>query len=321
MKKILQYIYQLLYKTKLSKKTSLDSRLIEELRSEVSNISPIVTDNLTGAELEWSNNVNIIIKNILNENPREFLSWDVVLKTMFVVRAKYINVELNVIKKSNHYKKIWKNALFENKIGRPTLFWKFPKSSGNLIHHLYHLLKFKEFSNIDYTKLEIVFEFGGGYGSMCRLLHNCGFNKKYIIFDLPVFGAIQKFYLKSLGINVLSPNEYLTSESGVICVSDFQELLTIFQNISEQKSKLFIGTWSFSETPIEFRKSFIPIISNFNFHLIAYQKNFNEANNIDYFNQFTSEIKKSKWANFEIEHLKNSYYLFGSDDSKMHICE
>lgn len=316
MKKTLNQIYQILFTRKLPKKSTLDYKLIEDLRSEVKIIQPIDTKNLTGAELEWSNNVNNIIYNILNQNPREFLSWQVIMNTMFVNRPKYINTELDTIKKSIDYKIIWKNLLIENNTGKPTFFWKYPRSSGNLIHHLYHLLKFKEYSSIDYKNLEIVFEFGGGYGSMCRLLHNYGFNKKYIIFDLPVFTAIQKYYLKSLGVKVLSRLDYLSSESGVICISDFEELFGLFIDNTENKSKLFIGTWSFSETPVEFRKKFMPIISNFNYHLIAYQKNFNEVNNIDYFNQIVSEFKKSKIQNFEIDHLKNNYYLFGSNNLK-----
>lgn len=316
MKKILNLIYQFLFTRKLPKKSILDDRLIEELRSEVKSISPIEITNLVGAELEWSKNVNAIISNILNLNPREFLSWQVILNTMFVIRPKYISTELDEITKSNEYHTIWRNLLVENFVGKPTLYWKYPKSSGNLIHHLYHLFKFKAYANIDYKNLDLILEFGGGYGSMCRLLHNYEFNKKYIIFDLPVFTAIQKFYLKSLGLNVLSSIDYLSSESGIICISDFDELLKLYQDISEKKSKLFIATWSFSETAIEYRKKFIPIISNFNYYLIAYQKNFNEVDNIHYFNKFMTEVEKSKIQNFEIEHLKDSYYLFITANSK-----
>jgi len=317
MKFFLKKMYQILYTSRLSKASTNDFYLTDELRLEVSKISPIETLYMKGAELEWSNNVNNIRTSIINQNPREFLSWDVIKYTMFVVRASYLAKELEAIKKSIDYENIWKNALIEDQVGRPVLYWKYPKSSGNLIHHLYHLLKFKEYIGIDYKNLDIIFEFGGGYGSMCRLLHNCGFNKKYIIFDLPVFSAIQKFYLKSLGIKVLNPSEYLSSETGVICLSDFEELTKLFEKIPEKKSKLFIGTWSFSETPIEFRKSFLPIIGTFNFHLIAYQKNFNEVNNNEYFNKFESEIKKSNWYNYEIDHLVNNYYLFGTDNSQL----
>jgi hypothetical protein len=122
---------------------------------------------------------------------------------------------------------------------------------------------------------------------------------------------MQKFYLKSLGIKVLEPNDFIDSENGVVCISSFETLNYILSHHSNTKSKLFVGTWSFSETPIDFRSKFLPILSTFDLHLIAYQKKFNEADNINYFTNFKDSISTSKWDNFEIEHLPNNYYLFG----------
>lgn len=310
-KKILVKSYDLVYSSKLPSLSKRDEKLIEDLRNEAKKIEIINTNNLSGSELEWSSNMNNIITNILNKNPREFLTWEVIRYTMFVVRAKFVRVELSSILKSKFYKKLWKNAIIESNVGKPLRYWRFPKSSGNLIHHLYHLLKFKESVNINFEDLDLVLEFGGGYGSMCRVLYNCNFNKKYILFDLPVFSVIQKFYLKSLGIKVLEPNEFIDSENGVVCISSFETLNQLVSHYSNTGSKLFIGTWSFSETPIDFRSKFMPILTTFDLHLIAYQKNFIEADNINYFNNFKEFISASEWDNFEIEHLPNNYYLFG----------
>ena len=114
-----------------------------------------------------------------------------------------------------------------------------------------------------------------------------------------------------MGIKVLDPKEYISSESGVICISSFETLNQILSHYSSTKSRLFLGTWSLSETPIDFRGKFMPLLSTFDYHLIAYQKNFNEADNISYFNNFKLSIPNKLWNNFEIEHLPNNYYLFG----------
>lgn len=313
MKKILKKLYEFIYSKNLDPITEKENNLILELRNEVKNIELINLDGLIGAELEWSKNVNDIISNILNKDPREFLSWEVIRYTMFIVRADYINIELKSIFNSIYYNDVFKNSLTESAIGKPLRYWKFPKSSANLIHHIYHLSIFKKVLNGNLNELDIVFEFGGGYGSMCRAIYNCNFNKKYIIFDLPVFSAIQKFYLKLLGIRVLSPEEYHLSNTGVICISDFDILIDITNNLPESSKKLFIATWSFSETPLDFRKKFIPLISKFNYHLIAYQKFFNEVNNNQYFDNFKKSISEKDWIDIEIEHLVNNNYLIGSE--------
>lgn len=152
---------------------------------------------------------------------------------------------------------------------------------------------------------------------MCKLLHTCNFNKKYIIYDLPVFSAIHKFYLRNLGIKVLKPEEYFTSNSGVICITDINVLNQITENIKNIKSKLFNATWSLSETPIELRSNFKPLISNFAYYLIAYQQSFNEADNVKYFREIKGVNLDIKWVNSEIGHLENNYYLFGKNDENI----
>lgn len=119
---------------------------------------------MSGSELEWSSNVNNIFTNISTKDPRKFSSWEVIKNTMFVVKEKYIETELKNIIKSKKFVLNWQQSLIENNVGMPLRYWKYSKSSGNLIHHLYHLVKFEEYTNIDFKNLEIVFEFGGGYG-------------------------------------------------------------------------------------------------------------------------------------------------------------
>ena len=68
-----------------------------------------------------------------------------------------------------------------------------------------HLALFEETTGSKIDTLELIFEFGGGYGSMCRLAHNLGFNQAYIIFDLQPFSALQNYYLSSLDLPVRFP--------------------------------------------------------------------------------------------------------------------
>ena len=54
----------------------------------------------------------------------------------------------------------------------------------------------------DLSSSGVIVEFGGGYGSMCRLLHKLGFSGQYFIYDLPEFVALQRYFLKSIGMPV-----------------------------------------------------------------------------------------------------------------------
>jgi hypothetical protein len=47
---------------------------------------------------------------------------------------------------------------------------------------------------------DCIVEFGGGFGSMCRLIGALGFRGRYVIFDLPPVLALQRYYLGLHGI-------------------------------------------------------------------------------------------------------------------------
>jgi hypothetical protein len=47
---------------------------------------------------------------------------------------------------------------------------------------------------LDVRGFDFVIEFGGGYGSLCRLFFNQQFKGQYVLFDLPPFSALQHFF-------------------------------------------------------------------------------------------------------------------------------
>jgi hypothetical protein len=312
LKKVYDKIYDLVFYENLKPTTEFEKKYLNELIEEVKFLKPIELSGLSGAELEWATNVNDIINSILNKNPREFLSWDVIRYTMFVVREKYLKIELNSLIKNNDCTHFWKNIISESNVGKPLRYWKHRLSSGNLIHHAYHLFKFNQLTYQNASDINLIFEFGGGYGSMCRVLHNAGFKNKYIIFDLPVFSALQKFYLKCLGLNVLNKNQYLSERSGIVCISELSELNELLNYFEGEELKMFIATWSLSETPMSFRSDFDKHLSKFNLFLFAYAEQFNNVKNIKYFNDIENNLKDIKWHNIDIEHLPGNKYLIGN---------
>ncbi len=197
------------------------------------------------SELAWIHNTNRLKELVLNQNPREFLRWDVVSSTMLIAYTNYLFRELMYLKSCSDWNTRWRSAIKELSVGHPIPYIFYPASSGNLIYHAYHLAQFEEKTRTQVHEIDFVLEFGGGYGSMCRLFYNLGFRGRYVIFDLPSFSALQIYYLKTLDLPVQPINE-LKSRTGIVCVSDNTVLKSILANI-KCENKLFIATWSISE--------------------------------------------------------------------------
>ena len=240
---------------------------------------------------------------------RKFLQWDVIRKTMFVNNPWYIQKEFINLKKSSNWKQI-KPAIKESRIGKPTLSIFYPKSSGNLIHQAFHIAQLEERSNTNISELDSVLEFGGGYGCMCKYFYNRGFTGKYIIYDLPAFSAIQRYYLKANNLPITSLTNTINSGKGIVCISELKEFHTIHDQINKEHNSLFIATWSLSETSLAIRNEILNKLDDFDYYLFAYQAQFGEMDNISYFRDWCA-INNLLWENYEIEHLPNNYYLIG----------
>ena len=292
-KKIENIIYKLILKLIDSPIKPRETILSKETKEKLLSIR---NDNLMLGN-EWKINTHLLYNNVINNNVCSFLRWDIILKTMFVSNFPYIKKELNYLK-SHYLWEDWSRAIIETKTGDPIPSIFYPKSSGNLIHQTYHLAQYKEKTGIDFNNIELVFEFGGGYGSMCLLLNRLGFNGNYLIYDIPHFSVLQEYYLKSNSIK----NFY--------CFSDISKLK---QKISNNAKSLFIATWSLSEVPLDLRNKIVSIINDFDYILIAYQNEFDGIDNNLYFNNFKDNFKNMSWDELEIEHLPKNKYLMGKN--------
>ena len=168
-KKIFKFFYKV---KKLNEPSELEKKLINELKKDIKSLPDIEISSSAVLEA-WNNNRKLLRKMILENDPRNFLNWKVIQNTMFY---KPDIKELKYIKKHKNFD-ILKKAITESKIGNLKPFYALKCSSGNLIHHAYSLLQC--FDNIeDINDYSRIIEFGGGYGSMCRLCYNLGFNKE-----------------------------------------------------------------------------------------------------------------------------------------------
>jgi len=282
-----------------------EEKLISDLRNTFVNFSN--TNTNTQGENRWLENISRLNDLVMNEDPKHFLQWDVIKRTMEVGDADFIETELNFLKNLKDWER-WGNAIREVSIGSPTFSNIYPDSSGNLIHHAYHVAQFENMTDKNIHDIDCIFEFGGGYGGMYRLIHNLGFSGKYIIFDFPEFSALQKYFIKNLGIETHTVESFKQANSGVICVSDINILQDLLLKYIPIKNSMFLATWSLSECPVDLRKKILSMISDFKNFLISYQGQFEGINNIEFFDQWKDSHLDVNWTDKIIEHIPNEYY-------------
>ena len=282
-------------------------KLVEEYKYKFSQLN-IPNNNISS---EWTNNINRLKELVSKDDLRCFLRWDIIQNTMFVTYSHYIIKELFYLMKLSNWKNKWKIAIKESYAGYPLPFFLYRQSSSNLIHHAYHLARFQEVTNINYEMIKNILEFGGGYGSMCRLSRNLNFNGQYIIYDLAPFCLLQEFYFKLLSlINVHENKNYIKNIHSISNIDIIKNKIIDSKTISSDDS-LFIATWSLSESPYEIRFEIEKILSQFKYILIAYQGVFGKYNNIEYFINLKEKFSKYSWVSQQIEHMPGNYYLFG----------
>lgn len=275
------------------KNNPAEAALIDELKERVRKLP--IPNNANFIHNQWLRNILEFKKCILSKDPKNFFQWSIVRKTMFIGNALFTLREWFYLRQNNWNK--WKKAITEKNYVYTEPFILYPKSSGNLIHYAYHLAKFEDISGKKIKDFDFIFEYGGGYGGICQLVYNLGFKGKYIIFDLPILSALQTFYLKMNGI-----------EKSVLCLDDINKIKKM---VPKKGRKLFIATWSLSESPLEIRKKVYPIIQQMDAHLIGYQDYFGEIDNHKYFKDYQEKLDKFKWWNEEIAQLRRNFYLFG----------
>jgi hypothetical protein len=293
--------------------TQREQELIDELRSAFANSPHALTDSKSKAANGWAQFQESLRSLVVSRDPRGFLSWDVVSRTMFLVFSSYAIRELAHLKRRKDWNARWKCVLQESRVGRPPRFLFYPRSSANLIHDAYNLCAFEEITGLVPERFHNILEFGGGYGSMCRLLFNLGFDGRYVIYDLPPFSNLQSYYLNSLGIPVLSGKSFAPSEKGVALVTTEEDLLLSAESFTKQES-LFIAAWSISETSMDVRRQFLSHAAECDAFLIAYQRQFGEVDNCRFFATWQEETSDTiEWRKIPIRHIPGGHhYLFGT---------
>ena len=122
------------------------------------------------------------------------------------------------------------------------------KTTMNRIQAFAHL-QLNGISAADLERMDTIVELGGGVGDMADVIYKLGFKGKYIIYDFPELGKIQKWYHDELGL------------TNVVHTDNITDLVD---------ADLCIATWSLTEMPMDLRDQIVDKIGNTKNWLIAY---------------------------------------------------
>ena len=259
----------------------------------------------------WKSFQREFINQISEASLPSFLRLPIIQETMFANFAPYLVKEHLYVRSKIKRNSRLAELTIEDGVGTPIPFLFDTASSGNLIHGVYHLLRFEEFANVSSAELDRVVEFGGGYGSLCRVLSRAGFRGSYWIHDLPMFSLLQVFFLRTVGFDVV--HEPLISDvsrhEGITCFNKVAK--GVYPGKGQAGKTLYIATWSLSEVGLKYRTEQEEIMNDSSYFLIAFCESLEGFDNLAYFKAIAEQRKDIAWQIVEIPHMRKSYYMFG----------
>lgn len=278
---------------RLGPPTELELQHAAALRAEVARDTTVLDG-------PWGDNIARLQALVQTEDPRGFLNWDVVMRTMFIDIGRTLRPEIDHLRARADFATRWAPALKETRVGLPLPFMWYPPSSANLVHHAYHLARFEAATRTSLADYDTIVEFGAGYGSFARLAANLGFTGTFVMFDLPAFAALQRFFLGSAGYR--GDHRWASSSS---------ELDTILTTLPRERT-LFVAMWSISEAPFAIREPVLASVRDFDAYLIGYQHAWEDMDNRVFFDDWRRSQPDVTWRHEPIAHMRGNDYLFGA---------
>jgi len=292
------------------------NRTTDDQRALAAGLSAELTAlRTTAANLnisEWWLAIAEALERLANTgDPMRFIRWAPIRTNMFYGTTFATIALWWQLRRSPAWQSTWAPLLRHRyALGHPPPFPLMPSTNAKAIENAFHLFSFEATTGLDFHDADCVVEFGGGFGSMCRMIHERGFRGTYIIFDLPHSLALQRFYLGLHGIG---------TDSGVHLCSDLDQLTALldagnFTNVSA------ISTWAMSEMPISLRDRIQAIMTRDCCRklLLGYQARFEGVDNLAFFAAFAERTRPDiTWSDVPMRPVSgtprddDNFYLFG----------
>lgn len=288
-----------------------DPALVRRLREDATALEARAVRDSTTAAPVWERLRSEMRQLMRTGDPERFLRWPPVRVSMVKRGRAAVAFELAHLRARPDWRTRWRAALRDSTLGHPRPFHLMPSTSGSVIHAAYHLVRFEETTGCRIPDAQIVVEFGGGYGALCRLVHRLGFQGTYVVFDLPEGAALLRFYLGHQGL-AIAPSDGALPERGVVTTTDPERLVALLRG-RPPGAAAFIASWSLSESPVELRVCVLPAVEHFDAFLIGYKTELFDIDNRAWFSAWRARLLGHAWHDVPLPHTgKPEWYLFGA---------
>ncbi len=274
--------------------TPLEAQAAEALRQELRRLNDV-----EGALPFWRDTCEALARHAEEEDPRFFMRWPPIKSTMVNGTTAFSVDAYRRLRRTGDWKAVWKAGITHQPYGHGPPFLPYPRTNANTVMHAAHLLHFQSTTGRNWLAHDTIAEFGGGYGSMCRLAADLGFAGDYAIFDLPPIHALQRYYL--------TLHETIPRRSVLLTPS-----LSDVARAMGPRSAL-MSTWALSEMPMPLREEIAALLHDTRVcsALFAYQRSFEGIDNVAWFADLAARTADQwDWRLTRID--VNSDYLVGT---------
>lgn len=238
------------------------------------SLTRLARDSESGSPF-WRHVCQTMRDRAASDDPMGFMRWPPIKATMINGTTPFTVRAYRALRAEPDWEAVWKAAITHPLHGRGPIFIPYPWTFGNTVMHAANLRHFQTAAGRSLLDSPFIAEFGGGYGSMARLVAKLGHPGGYAIFDLPPILALQRYYLTLHGVPA--------GEAG-----DTRVLLT--PDLDAIRDRLVPGTalmstWALSEMPIPLREQIVALLDDprCTDALFAYQAQFEGTDNTAWF--------------------------------------
>lgn len=248
------------------------------------------------------------------DDPLFFMRWEPIRETMVHGSMPGTFPAWWHLRRHPDWAGVWSKALRHPQHGHPPPFLPMLSTNAMAIEHATHLCRFRDWAGTPFQDADCVMEFGGGFGSMCRMIHALGYKGTYTVFDLPPVLLLQQYYLALHGLRA--------GQSGAEQIRLCGALEQVEAALAERSPKrlAMISTWALSEMPLALRQRIETFLEHpaLDHILLAYQAGFEGQDNRRYF----ADLRARLGDRFDWLHMPTgpsypdgsphaSFYLFG----------
>jgi hypothetical protein len=185
-----------------------------------------------------------------------------------------------------------RGILIDNSLGNPLTIDNLG-ISGPSIHQGFHIMNWENYTGKSIENAEKIVEFGGGYGRLCSMIHDLGFEGEYYIYDQPEFSYLQEYYLSNQGV----------FDVNYMIMDDWNRFPPPPKDVD-----VLLGMNSLDEVTESTRVAFINAVDADSVMLAV---NIGKRNDMDMLERLTKKVRSTEWEFLKSSSRRGTWYAHG----------